>query len=707
MSRRSGHGVRPLVLAGVVWLAWVAIAVWLGPWMLAAAYAERSLPFLNDALSGRTVHGLDRYVSLWQALAVRGTVVLGVVTAVAVVIGMQRRRLGALLGPVARATMVPSGVGWAGTVLLAVWMGMAVGLAETLRAGIAFRLQELPTSEFHPDLIWMIPLANVVTLCVLAVLLAGLAVLVSGRRGLALVPSLVGFVGAYAAVRAVGGVHPAAATVLAIGLVLAVMRGVLRSPERARLLVRRSGIVMAVSLLGFAGMLRIGDRVREARLMVDLPAAQAGALNVLLIILDTVRAPSLSVMGYERPTTPNLERLATRGVVFERAWATAPWTLPSHASMFTGRDATQLSADYLEPLNGEHPTLAEALSAQGYVGGGFVSNYFFASRASGLARGFVHYSDYPLNADAISGSAWLPRRLRRRWNALRDDYRRLTHKTAERVNSDFLAWLPRTEGRPFFAFLNYLDAHEPYDAPEPFPRRFARPGTRYWFGYNRPYSEAELSELRDHYDDAIAYMDHQIGRLLETLDARGVLRNTLVIVASDHGEEFGVHAPELVKHGWSLYSPALHVPLLLSLPGHVPEGLRIASPVSIASIPATVLGLLPGADPTRLPGRSLARFWSQADTTGDTIVSRASTNPRETPPDDVPIAEGPLHSIVSGNLHYILNGDGDEELYDIVVDPLELTDLSEVARFGQALERLRSELRQRADSLPSIPRPPF
>jgi arylsulfatase A-like enzyme len=372
--------------------------------------------------------------------------------------------------------------------------------------------------------------------------------------------------------------------------------------------------------------------------------------------------------------------------------------------MFTGLDATELSADYLEPLNDEPVTLAEALSRQGYVSGGFVSNYFFASRASGLARGFVHYSDYPLNADAISGSAWLPRRLRRRWNALRDDFRRLSHKTAEQVNRDFVAWLPRTEGRPFFAFLNYLDAHEPYDVPATFPARFARPGTRYWLGYNQRYTEAELAELRDHYDDAIAYMDDQIGRLLDTLDARGILRNTLIIVTSDHGEQFSEHAPRLVRHGWSLYSPALHVPMLLSLPDHAPQGVRVAAPVSIASIPATVLDLLPGADPTPMPGRSIARFWRQAGAASDTIVSLATVNPRETPPDGAPIANGPIHSLVAGRLHYIVNGDGEEELYDLAVDPWELLDLSRSAGFAAVLDTLRRELGERADSLsPFLP----
>ena len=122
----------------------------------------------------------------------------------------------------------------------------------------------------------------------------------------------------------------------------------------------------------------------------------ANSPNVLLIVLDTVRADHLSLYGYERPTTPNLERLAKRGIRFDNARATAPWTLPSHASMFTGHWPHELGAKWMTPLRGNLPTLAEYLGAHGYATAGFVANVVYCSQETGLARGFTHYEDYVL-----------------------------------------------------------------------------------------------------------------------------------------------------------------------------------------------------------------------------------------------------------------------------------------------------------------------
>src|SRR5262249_28090056 len=148
---------------------------------------------------------------------------------------------------------------------------------------------------------------------------------------------------------------------------------------------------------------------------------------------------------------------AKTAVRFDRAMATAPWTLPSHAAMFTGRFPRELSADFRAPLDGAHPTLAETLGARGYLTAGFVANTYFCNVENGLSRGFAHYEDYLVSPSEFALSASLSRAILNH-----DVVRRLINyhdvigrKMAEEINRAFLLWLERQRKRPFFAFLNY------------------------------------------------------------------------------------------------------------------------------------------------------------------------------------------------------------------------------------------------------------
>ena len=237
----------------------------------------------------------------------------------------------------------------------------------------------------------------------------------------------------------------------------------------------------------------------------------AGSPNVLFIVLDTVRADHLSLYGYPRPTTPTLERLAKNGIRFDRARATAPWTLPSHASFFTGRWPHELGVQWLTPLRPGAPLLAEYMGSRGYATAGFVANTGYCSYDTGLARGFTYYEDYilkgiaplqtPIVVKGILGRifeigiahesrshAFVPE-LVERWfySGIRKD--------AESINRAFLDWLFRRpeKTRPFFVFLNYLDAHAPYKLPEGAQHRFGhKPRSRRrdsrhlrWLGFDR------------------------------------------------------------------------------------------------------------------------------------------------------------------------------------------------------------------------------
>ena len=223
------------------------------------------------------------------------------------------------------------------------------------------------------------------------------------------------------------------------------------------------------------------DWLKERR-EASRPLPSGDPPNVLLIVLDTVRADRLSLYGYRRPTSPTLERLARRGVRFDEARATAPWTLPSHASLFTGRWPHELDVNWNTRLGTKFPTLAEYLGSRGYATAGFVANVLYCSYEFGLDRGFTHYEDYVLEPmtplrmcylgdlalKAVSHLGWrlsaslgvipfLPHKDSPVWRALNSDPK----IDAGLINREFLDWLSRRRepGRPFFAFLNYFDAH--------------------------------------------------------------------------------------------------------------------------------------------------------------------------------------------------------------------------------------------------------
>jgi arylsulfatase A-like enzyme len=200
-------------------------------------------------------------------------------------------------------------------------------------------------------------------------------------------------------------------------------------------------------------------------------------------------------------------------------------------------------------------------------------------------------------------------------------------------------------------------------------------------------SPARIQAERDAYDGAIAYLDTSIRALLDALQQRGLLDNTLVIIASDHGEQFGEH--RLLAHGNSVFPQLVHVPLLLRLPGVVPAGVRIEQGASLVDIPATVMQLT-GAATSPFPGASLGRFWTAPDRSMplDTILSEVTGGFAES--DLEPIAKGDLRSVFLDRWHYIIEADGHESLYDVFADPKETRDLAALPEFADRLARMRA-----------------
>ena len=588
---------------------------------------------------------------------------------------------------------------------------------------------------------WMIP-ASALVLFTTVGLLLGLVGLRWPKLAARLTPWLLGgplFLGPLLAVR---GLYPIVCVLLAVGLVVRLAPMVRTECPRFR---RRTGwavpaLLALVAVVGWAG---VGDRVSEPDLSAKpAPKAPADAgrpagpthrgPNVLLLVMDTVRSDHLSLYGYGRATTPNLQRWAERGVVFTGARSTAPWTLPSHASMLTGRWPHELSADVSHPLDDKYPTLAEVLADRGYATGGFVANTYYCNAWYGLDRGFDRYEDFPENVQVtpneIFRSSTLGRKLARKVGL--EDSRpgeKGTRKTAAAINAAALRWIDAVAGdRPFFAFLNYYDAHGPFEPPDGHTWRFGPGATdpsarisTFRQVHDRRAREApgggdqdgpaagnilpggpaparSVELLLDAYDECIASLDAQIGSLLDNLDHRGLLGNTVVLITSDHGEHFGDRG--LFGHGHSLYAPLIDVPLVILPPrDQGGAGRQVREPVSLRDLAATavdVAGLSPSSSP--FPGRSLARFW-QSDAAanpapGDPPLSEVEHQRKFPPSPHVPASIGPLWSVNDGSLVFIRDSQGREQLFDRATDPAEVVNLANQPERQADVERLRATL---------------
>jgi arylsulfatase A-like enzyme len=593
--------------------------------------------------------------------------------------------------------------------VVACWVGLVTGLSEVVVLGI----KKLVFHQFTflgPHAVWMGPLTNVVLFAGFGLFLYAAARLWPRLSSAPIVVAICAFPGFLALLLLTPGLSRPAALLLAAGC--AVQAGRMASTRWSGFerLVRRSSVWLLILVAALALVALGRDWLEQRSLVAARATASATAPNVLLVVLDTVRAQSLSLYGHSRPTAPNLQRWAQTGTVFDWAFATAPWTTPSHASMFTGRFPYELAAGASRPGHQEYPvldesvpTLAEILSAHGYATAGFVANIEYAGYETGLDRGFEHYEDYLVTPSEFAYSAGLGRSLvknltLRRLTGFHDV---LGRKTAGDVNAAFLRWLSGQNGRPFFAFLNYFDAHEPYLPPPPFDERWGRSddrntslivpwGVHQAKRHNKPEMAAtERQDELDAYEGAITYLDHELGTLLEALRNQEVLDNTLVVITSDHGEQFGEHG--LFDHGNGLYVQALHVPLLLRLPGRVPADVRIPASVSLRDLPATVVDLV-GLG-SELPGQSLAYWWT--DSNGQPYAPRVVVAELERSGNAepwYPVAKGDMTSLILDREHYIRQGDGREELYDFSVDPGEQQDLSATLVSHETLVRFRQLL---------------
>jgi arylsulfatase A-like enzyme len=418
-----------------------------------------------------------------------------------------------------------------------------------------------------------------------------------------------------------------------------------------------------------------GTWLQERTGTARLPPAAPSAPNVLLIVVDTLRSDHLSSYGYSRQTSPAIDALAAQGVLFENAFSTASYTLPSHASILTGRFPTdhgvKWNLDYRRPKN-PVPTLPLVLQSQGYRTAAFSANTIFFTREHGFGRGFLHFEDF---FHSVSDMAWrtaygaIARRYARGPLGLQDIPAR---KLAVDVTRAAEGWMSQDPERPFFVTMNFMDVHGPYLPPQPYRNQFSStpdPGGLVNFTTKIPttLTPAEVQSEIDAYDGGIAYVDAEVSRLMAWMSARPSSRDLLVILTSDHGEEFGEHGG--FDHGRHLYREVIQVPLIVWGPGRVAEGMRVSRPVTNAAIPATLMSLL-GADPAPFLIPSLQPLWDGTGTDTPDPVSELAESGRSA------AYSGALRSIVSGPWHCIEEEDGSYELFAWLTDRKEAHNLA-------------------------------
>lgn len=565
-------------------------------------------------------------------------------------------------------------------VWLASGIAFVTGVLEPPFLLLRRAIHDLPI-EGDAQMLWMTPLANLLIFLPLGVVLH-LSLRSTRKRWLAQAGTAAIFALAIFALLAVfPRLHAISWLILAAGVAAQLSRLALRQPARLLVWARRVTVVGATVCLVAGFTIAAAPAVREGwfRRTADSPPDQA--LNVLLLVLDTVRWKSLSLSGHERSTSPELDDWSREGVQFVDATVTSPWTLPSHAGMFSGLYPHELEAGFKTPLENTPRTIAESLAELGYATAGFVANRRYGSAEFGLDRGFTRYVDYRVSPAQIliSSSIWRRILWHPRLQEALDYYDLYGRAYAATINRELLAWIDETD-RPFFAFVNYYDAHDPYLPPPPFDRRFTDDPRR-----GRPANvdggapAESLGPELDMYEGTIAYLDSQLGALRDSLASRGLLDRTLVIITSDHGEQFGEH--EMSGHGNSLYSPLLRVPLILASQPRIPAGVRIEIPVTLRDLPATIMHIAAGRTTGEFPGSTLGRFWDgEVGHPPDSPILAALTWPN-----------GQIaYSVRSGSHLYIDWFQEREELYDLARDPEETRDLAQLPEGEEALLQLRA-----------------
>jgi len=383
--------------------------------------------------------------------------------------------------------------------------------------------------------------------------------------------------------------------------------------------------------------------------------------NVLVLVIDALRPDHLGCYGYARATSPTLDALAQRGVLFADATSASTYTRAAVASIFASvhpaAHGVFSQGRQVEVLSDEYTTLAETLKARGYRTAAFMPNPSL-HRSFNFGQGFDLYDD-----DLMMGKGSAHE----------------VYETARKINDRALRWLRRDREKPFFAYLHYRDVHAPYIPPPPYDRMFPKAAA------GRPLTPAELEsqpvDIRSprrfpdldsyigQYDGDIRYTDDRLAELLGSLEKEGFLDETVVFVTADHGETFLEHGAW--THGTDVYEELTRVPLLLVLPQGKHAGRRVEAPVQTIDIYPTVLALLGSRIPAELQGKSLFD-----PIEGDADPHRPVFSEARVPRNKRPAGRGQIVAVRADGWKLIYNRTTRRaELYHLAQDPAERNDL--------------------------------
>lgn len=423
--------------------------------------------------------------------------------------------------------------------------------------------------------------------------------------------------------------------------------------------------------------------------------------NIILIVMDATRARNLSCYGYARQTTPNLDRLAETSVLYEQAITAAGWSLPAHASLFTGLYPSRHGADDQHKyLDSTHPTLAERLSARGYHTLAFCENPYVGP-ATGLERGFQWFN-------RIFGDRTKPafRKMPRLKRKLTNGFAKLRGAQdagAAHINAQVLASLrrlPKTAA-PFFMFMHYEDTHAPYRLPKKFARFLPinidlnaalQVNQDPWQHLINPraMTSHDFEILRALYDSEIFYVDYRIGQVLDELRALQMFDTSLIIVTADHGENIGEHG--MLAHKYCLYDTLMHVPLLIHYPVGVSNPGRVSHQVQTLDLVPTILNLLDDHAARETQGCDLLSSTRRDFTIAEQSRPDLSKFHTRFPGVDVSRFDRTLTMFRTERYKFIWASDGKHELYDLADDPSEQKNL--IGALPHVAQELSARLEQ-------------
>ena len=370
--------------------------------------------------------------------------------------------------------------------------------------------------------------------------------------------------------------------------------------------------------------------------------------NILLISVDTLRPDHLGCYGYARQTSPNIDRLATEGAVFENVISSTSWTLPAHAALFTGLyDSVHGCLDTNKPLSDNRITLAERLKDAGYTTAGFFSGPYLHP-VFGLGQGFDEY------VDCTSYSGLNTEEAKEKGKVDSDQVfdQAVEDITNPRVLERVSTWLRKSPSQPFLLFIHMWDVHYDFIPPAPYDKKFD-PDYDGWVDGRNVLHDTRIVETMpkrdlDHlialYDGEIAWTDEHIGQILKVLEELGLHDSTIVILTADHGTEFFEHG--LKTHRQTLYDEVIRIPLIIRFPNHVAAGTRFAEQARIIDVLPTAMDLAGLGEPDDVMGQSLAPLFASAKLKQDSLaISELQCDVRRLLPDGKWLPRNPQREI--------------------------------------------------------------